>query len=820
MNRSSFPAFLWVLLTALFAGASETSTLRLLTFNILAGGNAVPEIGATSPLHQESRHADIAAVILQSGADIVGVLEPAAGATDPILTRLQADDPAWQKRGNLYAKFPIEEDPRNPGAPATHLVRTGPEQFVICHVAHWRPSNYGPFFVQERIIAGTVPADPDQFNEEVVAAVRKDSDYRGTLAKVQPHLKAGRPVFVLGDFNEPSHLDWTAAYAARGADRWVANPTDTPLRFQVTWPGSSLLLGAGLKDSYRTIFPDPVAKPGNTWTPPYSNDTSGRRPYDEDSTPSKPSRNQVSDRIDRLLFAGNGVTATAAAVVGENPANPEHANKSDIIPDIQYEGSWPSDHRAILGTFTLPTVTGPAIPGVIPSELPARDSADFAGGIDPIEGDVDPTTLASFQEEGRPNTTVNDDGTLTMITPADAYPAWKLAPGDYLDSATGWTWETRFRIEAANDPDRGVWEIFLRDNDNGLAATRIHFLATGLDRDNQGNGVSAEIAANLSDDFHIVRGAVEGGTNLTTVWLDGVKVIDRLPSNTFEAPEAGWVGRWGAQTRGGTTTIDYIRFDTTGAYAPPGGENPDQNPPPSPDSGSSINRAQPLYWWPDERATGYRVWFGPSADFSDRDDQGGRTSNFFDPGPLLENTTYHWRVDVITTEGSVIGPSWSFTTTNGHDLVVPESYLGWKLTHFPTAILRDPDKETTHWGPAADPDRDSLPTLLECALAGDPLVPDPEKRPRLRFFEGVPVFSFRQRASTVGSPGLDSTARGVVCRVEIGPDLMTWNHGPEWIENVGPPIDNGDGTVTVRVRLPATEPGCWFARLSVFEAQR
>ena len=52
--------------------------------------------------------------------------------------------------------------------------------------------------------------------------------------------------------------------------------------------------------------------------------------------------------------------------------------------------------------------------------------------------------------------------------------------------------------------------------------------------------------------------------------------------------------------------------------------------------------------------------------------------------------------------------------------------VGWKLTHFPTVILRDPDKETTHWGPAPDPDRDSLPTLLECAMARDPLVPEPE----------------------------------------------------------------------------------------------
>ena len=200
-----------------------------------------------------------------------------------------------------------------------------------------------------------------------------------------------------------------------------------------------------------------------------------------------------------------------------------------------------------------------------------RDSSDFQGTLDQIEGDVDPASLSSFQNHPSypaPNLSLNGDGTMTVTVPDDTYPNWNLPAGNFLDSATGWTWETRFRIDAANDPDRGVWEIFLRDNDSDFAATRIHFLASGIDPDSDGNGVNALVAADLTDGFHVVRGAVEGGTNLTTVWLDGVKVIDAQPSNTFVASEGGWVGRWGAQTRGGATTIDYLRFDTTGAFAP------------------------------------------------------------------------------------------------------------------------------------------------------------------------------------------------------------------------------------------------------------
>lgn len=811
---------LGALLAAMPVAPAATTTLKLLTFNILTAGNAVNEIGSTSPLYQQPRHADIAAVIIQSGADIVGVLEPNSASPDPILTALQANNPAWQKRGNLYAKFPIEADPHNAGDTSTHLVRTGPEQFVICHVAHWTPSNgYGPDIIQNRIIAGTVPGDPDQFDAEIVADVTQPATYQATLNKVKPHIQAGRPVFVFGDFNEPSHLDWTAAFAANGMDAWVANPTSTPLRFKITWPGSKLLIDGGLKDSFRTVFPDPVAKPGTTWTPPYANGTPGRRPYDGNTTTTG-SPNQILVRIDWLLFAGNGVTATAAAVVGENPANPEHQNKSAIQPDIQYTGSWPSDHRAVLGTFTLPAVTGPLIPNPIPESLPTRASAHFTGTINPIEGDADPVSLATWDAHptyGAPPTTINGNGTLTITLPNNSYPVWQLPAGDFVPpKTTGWTWETRFRIDSANDPARGVWEIFLRDNASGLAATRLHFLSTGLDRDTAGFGVTAEVAADLTNDFHVVRAAVKPGTNATTVWLDGVKVINSLTSADYNAAEFGVIGRWGGQTRGGTTTIDYIRFDTTGAYAPSGTASSDV--PPSPANGSTISRTQPLYWWPVGNATGYRVWFGTSASFAAADDQGPVSTNYFNPGKLLENTTYHWRVDTETSAGTVPGALWSFTTGSGGDLTPKQSYQGWKLMRFPTAVVLDATKEPTHWGDLADLDGDGIRTMLECALGGDPAVPDPQRLPQAASDAGFPVFRFRQRIGASGTPGLGSSAWGLVYQVEAGPNLTTWHSGPSWIEHIGTPVDNGDGTETATVRLLNPDPDGWFARLAVTAA--
>lgn len=811
---------LTAILTISLTHAAEKTSLKLLTFNILYGGNSRQEIGATSPLYNINRHDHVAAAIIQSGADIVGVLEPNSSNPDPILALLQADDPAWKKRNNLYAKFPIEADPRNPGDTSTHLVRTGSEQFVICHVAHWKPTRgYGPDIVQNRIIAGDIPADPDQFDAEIVAAMRIDNTYQATLAKVQPHINAGRPVFVLGDFNECSHLDWTADYAARGMDRWVANPTSTPLRFKITWPGSSLLLGAGLKDAFREIFPDPVAKPGTTWTPPYANNTPGRRPYDGNNDPNNGSQNQIATRIDWLLFAGNGVTPTSAGVFGENPANPEHENKSEIIPDVQYNGPWPSDHRGVLATFTLPSVTGPEIPATLPTSVPTRDSADFSSSLDQIEGDVNPANLGTWTQVGSPAITVNGDGTFQMTIPDDSVAGDQAfrANGDYVNPTVGWTWETRFRIDSSVQANKPVWEIFIRDNSPGsLAATRIHFLSTGVDRDTSNYGTDAEVSKDLSDDFHVIRGMVEGGTNNTTVWLDGNKVIDSLVSQSYNASELLVFGNWSGNNEGGTTTIDYLRFDTTGAYAPLGDNS--ASPPPSPANGASIGRCQPLYWWPVTGAAGYKVWFGTSPTFTSRDFQGEFGSNYFDPGQLLENQTYYWRIDpVFSNGGTVTGSTWSFTSTTGSDLTPQDSYQGWKLQQFSTAELLDPALEPTLWGDEADPDKDGIPTILECALGGNPFAADNDLLPYVIDNTNSSSFVYRQRSGAVGAHGNNSTSWNLSYQVQLSYDLQTWHSGPPYVTADTSPASNGDGTDNVTVELTINDASPYFARLLVTE---
>lgn len=122
-------------------------------------------------------------------------------------------------------------------------------------------------------------------------------------------------VFVFGDFNEPSGLDWTEAAAAAGQQ---------PVK--VDWPTTGRLLAAGFVDTYRAANPDPVAKPAYTWTP------QGDEADPEDH----------HDRIDFAFARAPGLVVKEAAIVGET------GPRSDLGVD-----PWPSDHRATLAEVSF-----------------------------------------------------------------------------------------------------------------------------------------------------------------------------------------------------------------------------------------------------------------------------------------------------------------------------------------------------------------------------------------------------------------------------------------------------------------------------------
>lgn len=122
-------------------------------------------------------------------------------------------------------------------------------------------------------------------------------------------------VFVFGDFNEPSELDWTDAAVAAGQQ---------PVK--VEWPQTHLLSQAGFVDTYRAVYPDPVAKPAFTWTPR----------GDEKAT------DDHHDRIDFAFAKAPGLKVLGAAIVGED------GPRSDLVVM-----PWPSDHRSTMAEISF-----------------------------------------------------------------------------------------------------------------------------------------------------------------------------------------------------------------------------------------------------------------------------------------------------------------------------------------------------------------------------------------------------------------------------------------------------------------------------------
>ena len=202
-----------------------------MTFNIWYGGVQVD-------------FAQVARAVREADADVVGVQEPEGN-----LRRLAAATgmPYVDDSLHLISRYPLFAV--GSGAERFAYVALDLDHVVAIGNVHLTCCPYGP----EEAAAG----------KGAEAVLRLERSLR--LPEIRPYVRrlgplAGRgvPSFITGDFNSPSHLDWTEAVAQ-------ARPQRVP--FPLAWPVSRALARAGFSDSYRVAHPDPVATPGYTWTP-------------------------------------------------------------------------------------------------------------------------------------------------------------------------------------------------------------------------------------------------------------------------------------------------------------------------------------------------------------------------------------------------------------------------------------------------------------------------------------------------------------------------------------------------------------------------
>lgn len=167
---------------------------------------------------------------------------------------------------------------------------------------------------------------------------KRDDGMKAILEKAKEDRAKNRIVLIGGDFNEPSHQDWIESTKNMFDRNGVVVP----------WTVSTMLTDQGYIDTYRKVHPDPLTHPGITF--PADN------PLIEINkltwTPDADER----ERVDFIYFAPfDGLELDTAIVWGPDSSIAYSKRVKDDTQDPFEigQGIWPTDHRAVLATFTL-----------------------------------------------------------------------------------------------------------------------------------------------------------------------------------------------------------------------------------------------------------------------------------------------------------------------------------------------------------------------------------------------------------------------------------------------------------------------------------
>ena len=152
----------------------------------------------------------------------------------------------------------------------------------------------------------------------------------------------------------------------------------------------------------------------------------------------------------------------------------------------------------------------------------------------------------------------------------------------------------------------------------------------------------------------------------------------------------------------------------------------------------------------------------------------------------------------------------SFAYLNAMELSYPAALNAletWQTTYFPG------DPTGTLAQPLSDPDGDGWVNLLEFAQGSSPTSSSGSQVGmglQVATNSGStngPTFSFRRRSgSGSGSTESGYTVDGITYTLKASPSLSAtnWQTGSSVVQQVGTPVNNGDGTETVTVRLLGT----------------
>ncbi|QNN56233.1 Ig-like domain repeat protein [Diaphorobacter ruginosibacter] len=247
---------------------------------------------------------------------------------------------------------------------------------------------------------------------------------RQFVADAKKERDKGRLVLMAGDFNEPSHLDWSAAtrdlYDHHGAI--------------VPWQSTTLLEQAGYLDAYRVRFPDPVTHPGFTW------------PSDNPAVPTSrltwaPEADE-RDRIDYVFFQPDArLQLQGATVVGPRKSivKNQRVEEAGGDPFIEPLTGWPTDHKSVMATFVIKPLAL-----TLPELSRGKQNEAYRGALT-VLGGAAPFTYRISKGDLPPGMTLAGDGTLGGTPTASGLFAFTVQ----VEDARGSVAERDYSVEIA-----------------------------------------------------------------------------------------------------------------------------------------------------------------------------------------------------------------------------------------------------------------------------------------------------------------------------------------------------------------------------------
>ncbi len=334
--------FVLLLATCLFS-CRQTKTFKVLQFNIWQEGTVVP--GGFDAIADE---------IVRSDADFVTLSEVRNYHSTRFCDRIVE---ALKKRGQTYysfysydsgllSRYPITDsvtvypEKNDRGSIYKIITKIGNQEFAV-YTAHLDYRNCAYYDVRGYNGNTWEKQTPVTDLDSVLFLNRRsvrDDAIACFIQEAQKDKAAGRIVILGGDFNEPSHLDWTEATKDMRDHQGLVVP----------WDVSTLLQKAGYKDTYRELYPDPVTHPGMTCPADCRNIALEKLVWSPEA--------DDRDRIDFIIYAPfNGLALTDVTLVGPKGdiLRGERINENTADPIIEPLATWPTDHKAVLATFSL-----------------------------------------------------------------------------------------------------------------------------------------------------------------------------------------------------------------------------------------------------------------------------------------------------------------------------------------------------------------------------------------------------------------------------------------------------------------------------------